>query len=306
MTQLILQSRTVLASRARSFRWAAAFLPARCHDDAAVLYAFCRAVDDAADESASLTEAAEALRNIERTLDGDGDASTVVGTLRDGLLRDPLCMRVAKDLLDGAWSDLSRVRIANDAELLQYGYRVAGTVGVLMCRVLGVEARAALPHAIDLGIAMQLTNICRDVLEDAAIDRVYLPEDRLRAAGTSQQAVLDGTAPGEAIAQVVRELLDLAERYYESANAGLRYIPPRPRLAIVVASKLYRSIGRRLLRRGANPLNGRVVVPWWEKVTRVFQALAAWPMLTWQPRYLRPHAHELHACLPGPSHASPR
>ncbi len=303
MSQLALRSREVLAERARSFRWAAAFLPGGRHDEAAVLYAFCRAVDDAVDESADRAEAAAALRRIEDELRTRDDDASVAGAVRRLVERGDVPRHAPFELLEGARSDLGRVRVANDAELLRYCYLVAGTVGLMMCGVLGVRDRRAFPHAIDLGIAMQLTNICRDVLEDAAMGRVYLPAARLAAAGESQRAVLAGSADRRAVARVVRELLELAERYYESADAGLRYIPLRTRLAIVVASRLYRAIGRRLLRTGADALRGRTVVPAWEKLGWVLRALVTLPLLSIAPRFLRPHHAALHAHLGATSHA---
>lgn len=302
-SRLVTASREVLAERARSFRWAAAFLPRRRHDEAAILYAFCRAVDDAADESADRATAARALTRLEDALCTEEDGRTVAGAVRVLIARGDVPESAALQLIEGARSDLSMVRVADDGELIRYCYRVAGTVGLMMCSVLGVDDPRAFPHAIDLGIAMQLTNICRDVLEDAAIGRVYLPADRLHAMGTTQDAILTGTADRRAVARVVCDLLGLAEAYYASADAGLRFIPFRARLAILVASRLYRAIGLRLLRRGGDALRGRTVVPWWSKIAWVARAVATLPALSWRSRYLRPHRPALHADLAGLTHA---
>jgi phytoene synthase len=302
----VTSSRRVLAKHARSFRWAAAFLPRRCHDDAALLYAFCRAVDDAADESANREQAERELATLEHTFEHGTADGSIAAIVRRRILHDEVGAGAARDLLFGARSDLQEVRIENDEELLRYCYRVAGTVGVMMCRVLGVNDPAALPHAIDLGIAMQLTNICRDVLEDARNNRVYLPADRLRRAGTSQQALLEGTSRADAVSDVVRDLLLMAERFYQSSDAGLRFIPRRPRLAILVASRLYRAIGLRLLRRGADPLRGRTVVGWLGKLGWIANALATWATMRWRSRFARPHQPALHVPLEGVTHAATR
>lgn len=301
--RLVSESRDVLAERARSFRWAAAFLPRRRHDEAAILYAFCRAVDDAADESADRATATRALRRLEDALRTEQDDRTVAGAVRALITRGEVPESAALQLIEGARGDLSRVRVSDDGELLRYAYRVAGTVGLMMCSVLGVDDPRAFPHAIDLGIAMQLTNICRDVLEDAERGRVYLPATRLCAAGTSQEALISGTADRRAVARVVCDLLELAEVYYASADAGLRYIPRRARLAILVASRLYRAIGLALASQGGDALRGRTVVPWYQKLAWSVRALATFPMLTWRSRYLLPHQTALHAPLAELSHA---
>ncbi len=274
---LAADSRVVLATRARSFRWAAAFLPEGSHDEAAILYAFCLEVDDAADESGSREEAERALAVIEGGLAGE-PANPVVTAVRERIDGKAIRGYAVRDLIAGARSDLDQVQVADDGELIRYAYRVAGTVGLMMCPVIDVQDPEAFPHAIDLGIAMQLTNICRDVLEDAQMGRVYLPATRLLAAGTSPEAIVDGTVDREAVATVVCDVLALAETHYRSGEAGLRFIPWRPRLAIAIASRLYRAIGLRLARSGGDSLRGRTVVPWWEKLMWVVVAIISWPL----------------------------
>jgi phytoene synthase len=177
---------------------------------------------------------------------------------------------------------------------------VAGTVGLMMCGVLGVKGEVARRHAIDLGVAMQLTNIARDVAEDARMGRVYLPRTRLEAAGTSPEALLEGRADPAAVSTVVRDLLAVAEVYYRSADAGMPHIPFRSRVAVLAASRLYRQIGRVLLARGADPLEGRTVVGWFGKAAALLAALgAAWfdPVATGRRRVA--HDAGLHAALHG-------
>ncbi|MGM0558718.1 MAG: phytoene/squalene synthase family protein, partial [Myxococcota bacterium] len=206
----------------------------------------------------------------------------------------------ALELIEGVESDLGTVVFESDRELLRYCYRVAGTVGLMMCAVLGVDEQEALPHAIDLGVAMQITNICRDVLEDAQRGRVYLPADRLRAAGTSSKAVLDGDADRDAVARVVDDLLELANSYYASADDGMRYIPARCRLAIVVASRVYRAIGVKLRSNGSDALAGRTIVGWAGKTWWVWLSLFAYtsPRISGLGSY-REHDAELHEALRG-------
>lgn len=295
--QVVADSRAVLSQKARSFRWAAFFLPRAVHDDAAVLYAFCRQADDAVDEASDVQAARHALANIVRALSTEDPRFPVVTALRDLAERRGLSLTAAAQLLDGMRLDLGTVRVASDAELLRYCYLAAGTVGLMMCSVIGAHDPRAAPHAIDLGIAMQLTNICRDVREDAAIGRVYVPAERLAAFGVSHQHILDGAVDDVAVGQVVAELLALADRYYASADAGMHYIPPRPRLAIMVASRLYRAIGVRLLRHhGGNPMFGRAVVPPLTKAATVVTALARWSFWVLRPPRA-PHDPTLHEHL---------
>ncbi len=267
------ESHASLAHHARTFHLAGRLLPADVRDDAALLYAFCRMVDDAADESASVAEARAELDRIEAEWQGSMARRPLIAAFREMATRRDVSSAAVTELLRGVRSDLGPVGMADDANLLRYCYRVASTVGLMMCSVLRVESEAARAHAVDLGIAMQLTNICRDVAEDAAAGRVYLPEARLVAAGSCSQALLDGPASRESVSRVVRELLEMADGYYRSADRGMRYIPWRARGGIMVASRVYRAIGVRLRRRGCDPLRGRTVVPRWEKAAWGARAL---------------------------------
>jgi 15-cis-phytoene synthase len=266
---------TVFAAKARTFHLASRALPGGQREDAALIYAFCRAVDDAVDEVADPVEAALRLGRIRTDLLRRHPAEPLVGAFREVMERRGASLRPALQLIDGVAADLGQVRVTDEAELIRYCYGVASTVGLLMCPVLEVRSHAALAHAIDLGIAMQLTNIARDVAEDAGRGRVYLPRTWLREAGTTPEAVLDGSASPAAVARAVERTLALADRYYASGDAGLRAIPLRSRLAILVASRVYRGIGEKLRRRGCDPLPGRTVLAPGEKMWRVVCALGA-------------------------------
>ena len=172
-----------------------------------------------------------------------------------------------------------------------------------MARVLGVKDDSLLPFAIDMGIGMQLTNICRDVLEDAARGRVYLPADRLEKAGTSHQELLDGKPNSTAIVQVVEDVLNMAESYYESGLRGLCGVPWKARTGIVAAMLMYREIGRKLLRNGGNPLDGRTVVGPVRKAWLLCKAIVLSPCLPFWRR--QQHVARLHAPLAGIEGANP-
>ncbi len=279
-TQAGVDSTEVLARHSRSFRLASLFLPEDRREDAALLYAVCRLVDDLADESDDPIAAVEQLDRLRAELAGDADARPLIEKFRTMAKRRDLDLTHMSSLIDGVQSDLGEVRIETDDELLRYCYRVAGTVGLMMCAVLGVEDPRGHRHAIDLGVAMQLTNICRDVREDAERHRVYLPAQRLEEAGLSQQQLLDGDVDRQALGEVVGDLLDLADCYYESADAGMHYIPVRARMAILVASRVYRAIGVRLRRNRCDAMAGRTVVSRPEKTWWVMVAIAAWTIIS--------------------------
>ncbi|MBA2663567.1 MAG: phytoene/squalene synthase family protein [Bradymonadaceae bacterium] len=275
-TAIIRSSTEVLAQNSRSFRLASLFLPAKAQDDAALCYAVCRLIDDTADEAESVELARQELAQIREELAGHVPARALLATFLAMAKRTGLRLDCVFELIKGVESDLGPVRLANDAELLRYGYRVAGTVGLMMCAVLGVDEREALPHAIDLGIAMQITNICRDVLEDARMNRVYLPASRLAAAGIDAEQIVDESVDREALSRVLNELIELAEAYYLSGQNGMRFIPGRSRIGILVAGRVYRAIGMRLRSQGGDPFRGRCVVPGWAKSYWIGVACVGW------------------------------
>jgi phytoene synthase len=291
--ELVLHGRETLRRHARSFRVASLFLPSGSRDDAALLYAYCRELDDAVDEAPNAEAAEQRLAHAER--------SEVAHAFRQVAERRGFEPSVAQHLVAGMRSDLGSVRLADDGALFRYCYEVAGCVGVMMSGVLGVTDPRALPHAVDLGVGMQLTNICRDVLEDAGRDRVYLPATRLSAEGLTPEDVLQGRAEPGALSRVVERLLVLADRYYQSADLGMRFIPWRARLAIVVASRLYRGIGVRLRRRhGSNPLHGRTRASLLDKTVGVAASFFAFlAMSSFGRAGARPHDDSLHLHLRG-------
>ena len=282
-----------LAKGSKTFAFAGWFLPSDRRTDAARLYAFCRYVDDLADDAPDVETARAALARVRAELRGEAPADAIVGALVELLTRCQVDVAIAEALVDGVASDLEEVRLADDAALLRYGYRVASTVGLMMCGVLGVDNDEAGPFAVDLGLAMQITNICRDVAEDARRGRVYLPRTRLLAAGvgTSPDEVL---AHPEAVRRVVLDLLSLADRYYASADHGMRFIPRRARLAILIASRTYRAIGTVLRARAGDALAGRAFVPLRGKIWTALDGVVAWLRAsTWRTA----HRAELHRCL---------
>ncbi|HEV8549447.1 MAG TPA: phytoene/squalene synthase family protein, partial [Polyangiaceae bacterium] len=273
-------ARAVLAAHSKSFALSAKLLPRSVREDVAVLYAYCRHVDDAVDE-APAHERFERVWRLERELAsiaaGEIQTEPLLEAFRGVLARRAIPIRYPRALLDGVASDLGPVRIRTLDELLRYAYRVAGVVGLMVCHVTGVSDERALPHAVHLGIAMQLTNICRDVAEDWERRRLYLPAPLLAAAGAAElgESFSEPLANHRAsLARAVSELLRLAERYYASGDAGIRALPLRAALAVRAARNVYAAIGRELERRHFDVLAGRAFVPTWKKLLLVLCAVA--------------------------------
>jgi len=287
-----------LARQGRSFHWARRLLGATHADRATRLYAFCRRLDDLVDEASSPEEARVALAAADRAI-ADGRSDDPV--LSDGLALMRECgiePGIVRELIAGMASDAETVRMADEAELLRYCYRAAGTVGLMMCRVLDAPEPAAAAHAVDLGIAMQLTNLCRDVAADARMGRRYLPASLV---GDIAPDALIAPSPAlqPALRVAVARLLTLAETYYASGEAGLPFLPVRARAGILVAGRVYRAIGHRLTACEHAYWEGRAFVPDWRKATITLTALTTQPLrgAFWS----RPTSHhgQLHRALIG-------
>jgi len=249
----------LLAQRGRTFHWARRLLSAAHAERATRLYGFCRRIDDLADESPSPMFAHAALGTVRQALQSgqsdDPDLRDMLQLMRSCQI-DPL---IPLELVQGVESDLGAVLVADVAELLHYCYRVAGTVGLMMTAALDVGEPEALPRAIDLGIAMQLTNICRDVQADALLGRRYLPVSLVGELEPAALVAPVGAARSAAV-RAVLSLLDLADRHYASAKQGLRYLPSGARNGILVAARAYRQIGQVLRRRDGDCWSSRACV----------------------------------------------
>ena len=230
--------------RARAFSFAARFLPRRVQSDVYTLYAFCRVVDDLVDDpppSWSREQVRGQLVVWQRWLALSPlppDGSALTAALADVLRRHEIPSRHLIDLIEGCKGDLDRPRFETFAQLERYCYQVGGTVGLTMCPILGVEHPKGVACARDLGIAMQLTNVIRDVAEDVAMGRHYLPAAELRAYGCRQATPESGgDLPG-----VIRFQCDRARSYYRGGLEGVRWIEPAARFAIQLAGTLYAAI----------------------------------------------------------------
>lgn len=267
MNNSVALCRASIAHHSKSFALASRLLPTHARDASAVVYAWCRRADDAIDLSAGPAQA-HALDRLRAELDGvySGAAQSdlVLGAFQAIVLERAIPREYPSELLAGMQMDVEGYRYETLGELLKYCYRVASTVGLMMCHVMGVSHVKALDHAAHLGIALQLTNVCRDVLEDWQRGRLYLPADVLRRHGADPERwALGGAWPrarAELCRSVLRELLELADRYYASGDAGLRYLSPRCALAVDAARRIYSAIGTELARSGHDVLAPRAQV----------------------------------------------
>lgn len=247
--------RDVLARHASSFHMASRLLRPADANDVAVLYAVCRLIDDIADES---TDGAGRIEDFIEALEADEPERIPVDGFGEMLRRRALATAPLVILARTAATEADEgCLIDTEQALLDYCYGVAGTVGELMCPLLGADPVRGRDAAVSLGIAMQLTNIARDVLEDARRGRRYLPGEWI------------GQLPPEAIAtarpvhrepvrSAVRRVVDLAEAHYARAETGMALIPLLNRMAIRVAARLYRAIGLRVRDNGCRYWDGRV------------------------------------------------
>ena len=269
-------SHAVLAKGSKSFALAGKLLPAGAADDAAVIYAFCRHADDAIDCAPNQAGRVLALAELRRDLSLVYEAAPVEGPLLSALQevarRRALPRPYLEALLDGFEMDVQGAAYYTVEELLLYCHRVAGTVGLLMCHVLGVRSEAALRRAAHLGIAMQLTNICRDVAEDWSLGRVYLPRQLFFLPVLPGGTFPVRAAPSARLA--VHALLEEAKAYYRSADEGIAQLGFRQGLAVRTARLVYSAIGDRLQAQGCDVLAGRAVVPTWRKLWFAARAFA--------------------------------
>ncbi len=293
-----------LRSKGRSFYWAGHLLSKLHAARATRLYGFCRHVDDLADEGSSIESAQRALALLSAEIAAGHSNDPATLDVLDLMAECKIEPTLMLELIRGVASDLEPVRIADDAALLRYCYRVAGTVGLMMCQILDVRDQAALRHALDLGIGMQLTNICRDVSEDARAGRRYLPASRVGALAP-EQLIVPAISLQPLLRRCLAELLAQAERYYHSGEQGLPYLPLRARGAILVAARLYRAIGRHLQSNDYAFWQGRTIVSARTKTALTLHVLLASPLTPRFWRSGRAHESALHSHFSDLPHAVP-
>jgi phytoene synthase len=263
--------RQLLRTGSRSFYAASFLLPQRIRDPAIALYAFCRIADDAIDCAGDVPGAqARALDMLHERLDRIYDARPIDAYTDRALTDVVACFAIPKALLEALlegfeWDAQGR-RFEDLSGVYDYSARVAGTVGAMMAALMGARSTQLVARACDLGVAMQLTNIARDVGEDARNGRLYLPLSWMHEAGIDPDAWLARPVFNEALASVVERLLRAADTLYVRSDAGIAGLPIGCRAGINAARYLYAEIGRQVERQGLDSINRRAVVPGSRKV----------------------------------------
>lgn len=241
-----------------SFHAASRLLPARVRDPALALYAFCRIADDAVDLHHEKAAAVLRLRDrLDLIYAGRPNDAPMDRAFARVIEEHEMPRELPEALLEGlAWDAMER-RYQTLSELFDYSARVASAVGAMMTVIMGVRSPNALARACDLGVAMQLTNIARDVGEDAREARVYLPLDWLDAAGLSPDALCANPVPDDRVRNMTRRLLNEARRLYQRAEPGIVLLPPSARPGIYAARHIYAAIGGAIDKNGFDSITQR-------------------------------------------------
>jgi phytoene synthase len=220
------KNQSLISKHAKSFSWAGFFLSKETFKKCSVLYDFCRTVDDIADEDGQLDAKKKKFFEFKSEFKNKIFSNNIIKNIHKLLEEENISHKIVNDLFDGVESDLkNQVNLNTKKDLLIYSYQVAGTVGLMMAKILKVKDKQSLRCAVDLGVAMQLTNITRDVVEDSNRNRVYIKADF----------------------NSISETIFLAEIFYQSSFPAIKNIPILSRFAILVARRIYKRIGYEIL-----------------------------------------------------------
>ena len=270
-------SKNYLSIYAKSFNWAGFFLPKKVYEKCSKLYDFCRTLDNIADEKSGLELKKEKFKRFKEDFKNKNLDNQIIRDIYLLIEEKNISLNIIYDLFDGIESDLrDELKIITFQELLVYSYRVAGTVGLMMAKILNVKTYNSLKGAIDLGIAMQLTNIARDVVEDSKKNRQYINSDF----------------------NTIENTIKIASLFYDSSFKSIKEIPLNCRLSILVARRVYREIGNKILKK-KNIKNykdsGKIYVSNIEKISQTI--LAFFDLITLlfvrSNKHLRKNEHDI-------------
>ena len=250
-----MSDKTYLSVYAKSFSWAGFFLPKKTLNKCSTLYDFCRVADNLADDDDEIENKKKKFDLFEKDFNQKNFDNPIVKNMWGLIEEYNISLKIVRDLLVGIKSDIKEtVKLDSKKDLLIYSYRVAGTVGLMMAKILRVSKKSSLKSAIDLGIAMQLTNISRDVIEDFEKKRSYINKNFEEISST----------------------INLAETFYENSFYSIRDIPISFRFSILVARRVYRKIGHKILnKKNFNDYqnSGKVYVSNTEKILETFLSI---------------------------------
>ncbi len=248
-------TKNYLAIYAKSFNWAGFFLPKKTYEKCSALYDFCREVDNIADDENKIELKKNNFLKFKNNFVNKNFNDPIIKNMWDLINEFSISTKIIDDLFEGINSDIKEnVKLNSKKELLIYSYRVAGTVGLMMAKILNVHKEQSLKSAIDLGIAMQLTNISRDVMEDKKNNRFYINESF----------------------EEIETTIKLSEQFYENSFYSIKEIPLGFRFSILVARRVYRKIGHKILNK-KNIENykksGKIYVSNIEKIIETFLSI---------------------------------
>ena len=248
-------TKNYLAIYAKSFNWAGFFLPKKTYEKCSALYDFCREADNIADDANKIEIKRDNFIKFRNNFVNKNHDDPVIKNMWDLINEFSISTKIVDDLFEGINSDIKEnVKLNSKKELLIYSYRVAGTVGLMMAKILNVHKEQSLKSAIDLGIAMQLTNISRDVMEDKKNNRFYINENF----------------------EDIKTTIKLSEKFYENSFYSIKEIPLSFRFSILVARRVYRKIGYKILNK-QNIENykksGKIYVSNIEKIIETFLSI---------------------------------
>ena len=247
-----MRNQNYLSLYGKSFNWAGFFLPKQTYQKCSALYDFCRVIDNIADDKGSVELKENKFKNFENNFNNKNFDDPIIKNMWDLIYEFNISLKIIHDLFEGIKSDIKeKVKLNSRKELLVYSYKVAGTVGLLMAKILNVSKKSSLKSAIDLGIAMQLTNISRDVIEDLNNNRSYINENF----------------------EEIHSTLMLAEKFYENSFHSINEIPISFRFSILVARRVYRKIGYKILKKKTLEnyrKSGKIYVSNIEKIIETF------------------------------------
>jgi phytoene synthase len=250
-----MSNKSYLSVYAKSFSWAGFFLPKRIFKKCSALYDFCRVADNIADDDDKIENKEKKFFQFENDFNQKNFDNMIIKNMWGIIEEFNISIKIVQDLLDGIKSDIKdKVKLNSKKDLLIYSYRVAGTVGLMMAKILGVNKKSSLKSAIDLGIAMQLTNISRDVIEDSKNNRFYIN-------GNFEE---------------ISSTLNLADNFYENSFYSIKDIPISFRFSILVARRVYKKIGHKILNKKnfENYENsGKIYVTNAEKILETFLSI---------------------------------
>ena len=274
----IINNTQIIYENSKSFYWASKFLPKKILKKVINIYAFCRLQDDLVDEGIKIEDSSE-VEELENIIKSYGVSKNIISNLMEGIN-----------------SDKNFKRFKDNSELLRYCYKVAGVVGLMMIKALDIKQSEAKYFAIDLGMAMQLTNISRDIMQDYKKNRIYIPENT----GINKDIISNMTSENEKkIKKVVNQIILKSEIYYKSSLNGMRYIPIRSRLAILVSLRIYQGIGIKIIKTEKKFIHENLYVTNIEKTLIVAKTLIEFIIFFIFPVYKKKHNVYLHESLEG-------